>query len=312
MTGRSNTVDDRNVVARTGERLGLARAAADASFRRHSRTRATVPRLPRPADGIREPRVSSPRWCTAAASVARVVRRAHEQRRRRATHAGCDASSTAMPSGSSRSRSSVTYALADRRAVAIRAERQFEIRRMRRRSARLAQRPRERVELGAARAARSPSAFPPADDASAAARAPVLRAPPTRPTLRRSPRRRSPPRTPARPECRALLQLVGERARAQRLDERHQRPAEQAGLLPRRDDDALAAGAALQSLGGERRSPETPARDRHTSSLKRSPAPRRRTRAIRRRAASARYHSPQLPGARRARQRRPAERFRAN
>ena len=49
---------------------------------------------------------------------------------------------------------------------------------------------------------------------------------------------------------RRFLEHVGERARRERLVERHQRSAEQAGLLPRRHDDSLPARAARKPLRG--------------------------------------------------------------
>src|SRR6185437_16454217 len=45
-----------------------------------------------------------------------------------------------------------------------------------------------------------------------------------------------------------LLQQVGVSACAQRFDERHQRAAEQAGLLPRGDDDAIRLRGAAQTI----------------------------------------------------------------
>ena len=99
-----------------------------------------------------------------------------------------------------------------------------------------------------------------------------------------------------------VAKRVGERARADRLDERHQRTAEQARLLPRRDDDALPVRALRSSRcrrGATRRRIAGASSSSQLEPTLAGDVARVGPPPVERRAAADEYHCGSAPGARR-------------
>ncbi len=249
--------------------------------------------LASPGDGFRN------RSSAARRASKQGRRRAHHRRMRRIDHADLERlEQPAQPRD---------VGIAQRYAAAKRREHIVEIRRMRRRAARLAQRYRQGVELALVqRYTRNGRSDRGAMLEFELARATVERHRDDRRfvevgVIRRRPENRR-DREPGR-----LLKHVGQRTGAERFHQRHQRAAEEPRLLPRRDDDPML-----------RRAPKTigrcaARRDRRQEVV----VPiRRHARSNARRVvdplgAARRPRIPlrQLAGARRHGQRRPAERF---